>query len=281
MFLKHHESIAILAIPCCFCLSLLLLTGNVLAHDPIFSPGPHLLFKHGYELHVEFASSKQSDGTEKEQAVALKYGITGDWVVGFELPYQTGQNESDELAGVDQIIFSTKHRFWRKDALGVQQSAAFLLKLNLASSGDQVSTSTTDVLLGLTYGFESLKWYRWASIRYRYNQDRFIRNLGEMHRGDRFFIDFSAGYRAQLNDYRAADTVWLIELNGEFNQSNQLNGFEIADSGGNQWFVSPGIMWTLRNFAVKAGVQIPLYSNLNGAQPDSNYRARLEFEWHL
>jgi len=41
------------------------------------------------------------------------------------------------------------------------------------------------------------------------------------------------------------------------------------------------IFWTQLNFAVKAGVQIPVYSNLNGDQDDSDYRARAIIEWHL
>jgi len=40
-------------------------------------------------------------------------------------------------------------------------------------------------------------------------------------------------------------------------------------------------MWTLRNFAIKSGIQAPIISNLNGDQARSDYRARLEFEWHL
>ena len=53
-------------------------------HDPIFSPGPHVLFKDGFEIHAEFAQSEQGVEGQKEQAVALKYGLSGDWVVGIE-----------------------------------------------------------------------------------------------------------------------------------------------------------------------------------------------------
>ncbi len=125
-----------------------------------------------------------------------------------------------------------------------------------------------------------MKWYRWASIRYRFNQDRSFNNGNELQPGDRLFVDFAGGYRSQVNDYREADSVWLLELNGEYGRRNGEKGVGIIDSGGSQWFVSPGIMWTLRNFAIKAGMQIPVFSNLNGVQNDSDYRARLEFEWH-
>ena len=51
--------------------------------------------------------------------------------------------------------------------------------------------------------------------------------------------------------------------------------------GGDQWFLSPGLMWTLRNFAVKTGVQLPLYDDLAGNQDADDYRALVELEWHL
>jgi hypothetical protein len=256
-------------------LASLVVTTSVFAHDPIFSPGPHVLFKDGIEAHVELATASQGDETEHEQALALKYGITGDWVVGIELPYHS-QRDEDRRRGIGDISLSTKYRFWRRDSLALQETAAILVKVKLDTAGNEVGTGTTDPLIGLSYGYESLKWYRWASVRYRFNQ-----NHGELQRGNRWMIDLAAGYRAQVNDYRAADTVWLLELNGEYSQRSALNGIEINASGGNQWFISPGLMWTKRNFALKTGVQIPIYSSLNGEQSRADYRARLEFEWHF
>lgn len=259
----------------------LLAIGTAFAHDPVFSPGPHVLFKDGVELHASFFESEQGDGTESEQVVALKYGLSGDWVGGIELPYETNKNISGTEQGLGDITLSTKYRFWRNDTLGAQESAAIIAKVKLDTGNNQVGSGTTDSLLGFTYGYESLKWYRWTSVRYRFNQTRAIENQGSLQRGDRLFVDFAGGYRPEVNDYREADTVWLLELNGEYSQRNGINGVDVNSSGGSQWFISPGLMWTKRNIAIKAGVQIPVYSNLNADQSDSDYRARLEFEWHL
>jgi hypothetical protein len=51
--------------------------------------------------------------------------------------------------------------------------------------------------------------------------------------------------------------------------------------GGNQWFLSPGLMWTYRNFAVKAGIQLPIFDDLAEDRHQGEYRARLELELHL
>lgn len=261
--------------------SLLGLSGNAYCHDPVFSPGPHVLFEGGKELHIEFHHSERGDETENEVAIAFKYGITGDWLAGLELPYQYLKESEERNDGVGDITLSTKYRFWRHDTLGVQESMAVLFKIkpDTASSGREPSlgSGTTDAVAGLTYGYESLKWYRWASVRYRRNG-----KTGEgIHRGDKFLVDLAGGIRLTPPDYWKPDTVWFLELNGEINQRTEQDGRELTNSGGQEWFISPGLMWTERNFAIKAGVQLPVMSDLNGEQDGSDYRARLEFEWHL
>ncbi len=276
MFVKNQSMCLFLR----FCVWLLF-TANVYGHDPLFSPGPHVLFKSGTEIHTEFVQSKQGDERESQQAIALKHGLSGDWVVGLELPYDTVKDEFSTQKGIGDITLSSKYRFWRKDTLGVQETAAIIAKIKLDTGDKQVGSGTTDTLLGFAYGYESLSWYRWASIRYRFNQNRSIQNLGDLYRGDRLFVDFAAAYRSNINNYREIDRVWLLELNGEYSERNSINDVDLNNTGGSQWFVSPGIMWTLRNFAIKAGVQIPVFSNLNGEQDGTDYRARLEFEWHM
>ncbi|MCH9017511.1 MAG: hypothetical protein IIB89_07115 [Chloroflexi bacterium] len=73
----------------------------------------------------------------------------------------------------------------------------------------------------------------------------------------------------------------MLELNGEITDRAELNGNSLVNSGGTEWFISPGIFWSKRNFAIKAGVQIPVASDLNGTQGKSDYRLKASFEWHL
>ena len=99
--------------------------------------------------------------------------------------------------------------------------------------------------------------------------------------GDKWLLDISGGWRPTPPVYTEPDTVWLLELNGEITNHAEINGNSLADSGGTEWFISPGIFWTHRNFAIKSGIQIPVASDLNGSQEKSNYRFKATFEWHL
>lgn len=267
------------------CLFISLLTsGNTtpaLAHDPVFGVGPHVLFKGGVEIAVEIEHDKAGDERETGVGLELTYGLTGDWAIGADLPYRHKRVAGADNAGAGDLALFTKYRFWRRDSLGLQESAAVLLKVktNSARSGGNpvLNPGATDTLLGLAYGYEGRRWYRWASIRYRYNG----RNDLGLKRGNMIKLDLVGGIRPTPTGYLEPDTVWLLELNGEYRQRSNLNGAIIANSGGNEWFISPGIFWTKRNFAIKAGIQIPVSSHLNGNQDKSDYRAQVTFEWHM
>ncbi len=264
-------------------MGILLFFGSsvVFAHDPIFSPGPHVLFKEGIEVHVGVHREKAGSDKSDELGLELAYGLTGDWAAGIELPYLSAENGTNKANGTGDAHLFTKYRFWRNDSLGVQETAAVLLNVILANGDDKdnppLGSGATDTLLGFAYGYESLKWYRWTSLRYRQNGE----NNAGLRRGDKWLLDFVVGIRPKPPVYLKADTVLILELNAEQGQRAEHNGTALAGSGGTQWFISPGVFWTLRNFAIKAGVQLPIVSNLRVGQAESDYRAKLELEWHL
>ncbi len=259
----------------------LLISNPARAHDPVFGLGPHVLYKGGIEVAPEVHVDKKEDEQETELGLELVYGLTGDWAAGIELPYAWKDERNESASGAGDVSLFTKYRFWRQDTLGAQESAAVLLKVKTDTGDDNampaLGTGATDTILGLAYGYESLKWYRWAALRYRRNGEN---DVG-LRRGDKILFDLVGGWRPTPPSYYEPDTVWLLELNGEYGRRAEQNGAELPNTGGTEWFLSPGIFWTKRNFAVKAGVQIPIASDLNGDQGETDYRAKLVFEWHL
>lgn len=266
---------ALLAIP------LAIQSSGAFAHDPVFGIGPHVLFKDGMEAALEVHQEKAGKAKENELSLQVVYGITGDWAAGIDVPYAFKDNGMDTSRGLADLRAFTKYRFWREDSLGLQESAAVVLAIN-ADNADQkasppLGNGATDAMLGLTYGYESIKWYRWASARYKLPG----KNSANLQLGNKWLIDFVAGWRPVPPEYKKPDTVWLLELNGEMADRAESNGTALANSGGTEWFVSPGIFWTTRNFAIKSGIQIPVASDLNGTQDKSDYRFKATFEWHL
>jgi len=257
----------------------LAMTGPALAHDPIFGIGPHVLFKGGFEFHMGTGQEKADSARGTKAEGQILYGITGDWAAGIGIPYVRVEGPGGTEKGRGATNLSTKYRFWRNDMRGAQESAAVLAKVIFDDTDiDGARPDGNDYLLGLTYGYEGRKWYRWASVRRRFNSD--AANGGQ--RGDIWFVDLAGGIRFIPTEYTQPDWVWMLELNGEIteNTSSRVDGSSLR-VGGNQWFLSPGLMWTRRNVAIKAGVQIPVYNDLAASQVSDDYRAIIEFELHL
>jgi hypothetical protein len=258
----------------------LLATPTAYAHDPVFGVGPHVLYKDGFELHLGAHREKSSE-RETETELELKYGITGDWVAGIGTGYARTESSEGTDSGRGPSSLSTKYRFWRNDMFAAQESAAVFGKL-IFDDGDSshhgVKRDSNDYLLGLTYGYEGRKWYRWASVRHRINADT---NTGA-ERPNVWLVDVVGGIRFSPTEYREADWVWMLELNGEFIEHLAHGSGDVTHRvGGKQWFVSPGLMWTYSNFAVKAGVQLAVIDDLAEDQEADDYRALIELEWHL
>ncbi|MFV2056880.1 MAG: transporter [Thiohalomonadales bacterium] len=258
-----------------------LITQPAFAHDPVFGIGPHVLFKDGIEAAVTVAQDKASAEKKSGLQMEIVYGITGDWAAGIDVPFVSKENSQFSSSGISDIQAFTKYRFWREDSLGLQESAAVLLAVN-ADNGDvdakpKLGNGATDIITGLTYGYESIKSYRWASARYILPGE----SDAGFQFGNKWLIDFVVGWRPTPPEYKKPDTVWLLELNSEFADKATFNGNNVTDSGGSEWFISPGIFWTTRNFAIKSGIQIPISSSLNGTQNESDYRFKATFEWHL
>jgi len=274
--MQHKKTLKLLIM-----MMLVLASTMTQAHDPIFGIGPHVLFKGGTELAIEVGREEAGDETDSELGLELTYGLTGDWAAGIEVPYVFKDEGRESSNGLSDIKLFTKYRFWRRDSLGLQETAAILVAVNM-DNGDETDSpplgnGATDFITGLTYGYEGLEWYRWASARYVHPGE----NEAGFQLGDTWLIDFVVGWRPTLPEYTKPDTVWLLELNGEFADKAEMSGASLANSGGDEWFLSPGIFWTYRNFAIKSGIQFPISSNLNGSQAESDYRFKTSFEWHL
>jgi len=256
------------------------------AHGPLFSAAPETIFKGGTELtlgfHTEEATGTSEHETEYQVSVEGEYGLTADWEIGIDLPYSKRRLDGGgEANGIGDISLDTKYEFWGCNLPGAQYKASALLKVKLPTGDDgsmpRLGSGSTDVTTGLVTGYESRRWYWFASGIYRINTE----GAGGLEKGDKQLLSVVGGVRPILSAYKRPDTVLMPELNWERSARDTLGGAALANTGGWELFLSPVIWWTYRQLAIRGGVQIPIAHSLNGRQPTSDYRARLEFVYHF
>ncbi len=261
------------------------LAGAAEAHGPLFSPAPETIWKGGTEVTLGLHAQRATGAGEKEKEYELflegEYGITADWEIGIEIPYARKENGGGDAGGIGDIVLDTKYQFWKRDLPGAQYKAAAFLKTKLPTGDDEsqprLGSGSTDVIAGFATGYESRRWYWFASGVYRANTE----GEGGLEKGDRQFLNAVGGIRPVLTEYDEPDTVLMLELNWERAGRDELNGADLADTGGWELFLSPVFWWTYRQFAFRGGVQVPIAEGLNGRQATSDYRARADLVYHF
>ena len=255
------------------------------AHGPVFSPAPETIFKGGTQLTVGVDTERAAGaGVEEKEYKAFleaEYGITSDWEVGIVIPFTQKEENSLTASGLGDIAVDTKYQFWKRDVLGAQYKAAAFLQFELPIGDDdsrpRLGSGSTDVITGLATGYEGRRWYWFASGAYRMNTE----GEGGLEKGDKQFLNIVGGVRPILSEYDEPDTVLMLELNWERAGRDELNGATLSNTGGWTLFLSPVVWLTYRQAALRGGVQIPISEPLNGNQPDTDYRTRVELVYHF
>ncbi len=255
------------------------------AHEPIFTPGAHVHSKGGHELALEYHQGRKSGAGEKEleRELALKYeyGVTADWTIKAAIPLVDKNSNGSGSSGIGDVVLGTKYRFLRIDKPGQQFSTTALFQIKLPTGDDdrspRLGSGSTDITGGLLHGLESRRWYYNTAARYRFNTE----GGGGLDKGNKVILDLVAGVRPVLTKYKEPDTVLFLELNFENTERDQLNGSDVANTGGWELFLSPGVFWTYRVYAVTAGLQVPIAENLIGRQAASDYRFKLTTKYEF
>ena len=274
-----------------------------LAHEPLFSLGPHTLYKGGVgiEFETELRSTskllrngdKISDPLDQKATrlilpTEIIYGVSPDLALTARIPViyrtfeqtNTGDKTKKSSRGLGDIALRSKYRFWRRDSLGVQQAAAVVLGIKLPTGDDgadpPLGTGSTDFLLGLTAAHEGRRLYAFGDLRYRLNTE-----ADDLRVGDVFFYDVAVGFRPILTDYYRPDLVFLLELNGEVAQKDDRDGAADSDSGGHTVWLGPNFLLSYRNIMMKGGIRFPIVQELNGTQLGHDYESVLATEIHF
>jgi hypothetical protein len=258
-------------------------TQQARAHEPIFGIGPRTIWQHGFGLGVGLERDVTSLEGHWGLDYHLAYGITERWGVTAEI-HQEELGHQAFGSSFGNLRLRSKYRFYLNNIPGGVLHVAALGGLELPTGTTEHSAETTDLFGGLAAGYEGRRWLAFTSGRYRIN-----RPVENTDRGDIFLYDMALGLRPVKTDYYQPDVVLMAEINGQVfgemtraghrHQNGHRNQHEPLSSGGHRLLGGVGAWITYRNWAVKPGIQIPLYNTLSGSNLD--YHAVLEVEFHI
>ena len=252
------------------------------AHEPVFSIGPETIFKGGIGLESEIEYDKGASEHSTGLHYEFIFGVMENFSISGKFPYILEKKISNfaSSSGLGDIMLRGKYRFYKNDKLGASYKAALIGGIKFPTGDEEkkpsIGTGATDYFLGISAGYESRKWYYFATTRYRFNNKN-----GVIEKGDVFLYDIAFGLRPVKRSYYEYDLVFLIEFNGEYINNDMIFDFADNNSGGDIIYIGPTFLWSMRNWMIKGGIQFPIFQNLNGTQEEEDFRNVLAVELHF
>lgn len=255
--------------------SLAVPSGDIARHEPIFGLGPRTIWDDGWGLEVGL----DRDKADREESWGLDYhvlyGLTVNWSVTAEM-HQVLTGTGDHTSGLSDLMLRSKYRFFHNDVPGGVYHAAVLGGVEFpTATGGLSAEASTDVFGGLSGAYEGRRWLLFLTGRYRVNSE----GADNVRPGNAFLYDAALGLRPVLTGYYQPDVVLMGELNGQVFGRREVNGAEVVGSAGDRLLASFGLWVTYRNWALKPGIQMPVYNDVPGGHLD--YRFVVAAEVHL
>lgn len=96
--------------------------------------------------------------------------------------------------------------------------------------------------------------------------------------------DASFQYRLwprQFNGGVPAFFYGVLETNLVHTAGDRMNGADVANTGGTQWFLSPGLQYVSVHYVLETAVQLPIARSMNGSALRDDYIFHIGFRTHF
>ena len=257
-------------------------------HGPAFSLSTPTLGEGQWQSDTSVLAIGTEEGTAFMFREWFGYGLTEDVQLTLGFPLVPGEVEELQLknpprtrgmgmmGAFDMVEPGVLWRFDKRYPGGGQRyESTVMLNAGIPTTDERGGVGVgPSVHATITTGYASRDWYWWAGAGYERYFER-----GDDRLGDLPYLTAAVGYRPPIfqQDYPKPDIRFFIEGLAEFPQENTIDGRDDPNSGGTRVMVGPSVLGLFGPYGIEAGVLFPVYQDLDGDQPEENYRAMIDF----
>lgn len=247
------------------------------AQAQIVAPAGRTLFNHGIMVRSVVRFDNFSTGVpglrirRMTNPYALIWGAHTNVSVSVVVPLVTirvrssvapAQNFTTTSAGDGRIF--VRYDAWVKDVPSGSTRLSPEMGVKLPSGG-AFSSGSTDYIPGLVFSHVRNPHWWIADVVFT----RTTTGSNDVRMGNRWQYDLAYVYQAWPRGGMGTPSVLLVlELNGESRDFARAGGVQLANSGGNLLFLSPGIEYiATKRVVLEFSSPIPVRRDMNGLQP--------------
>lgn len=269
----------------------LILTGPFAAAGPINTDSALPVDEGGFLWRQQVSFLKAEDSTRDMEVITVPsvfvYGVTEKLALLGQVPYvdksleENGVERGDNGLGDSTLL--ARYEVFHLDKPAETLRAQVLAGLKFPTGEDdesdehgrlpqmlQLGSGSFDPVVGGVFSWQALQWEIDLDLVYKVKTE-----ANDFQFGDALSHDASYQYRLwpqELPERGNPSFIYgVLELNGIWAQRNEINGSDVADSGGYTLFLSPGLQYVTMRWIAEVSIQLPVIQDLNGGQLETDY----------
>lgn len=247
-------------------------------HGPVYALATPTLGRGEVSFDAAFMTLRQEDGSSPMLKYLWGYGITErvQFAISTHSPIDSAPQPartrgSSMMQGNGDIEGFIYWRFYSNAFdIGKRFDITTYLSGTIPTEDTRGGVKVGNSLhAALVAGYASRTLYFWLGGGYQYYFEKNNDRLGELP-----YMTAAFGYRPPLfkRDYPRPDWRIFIESKAEFPGRNISGGDPEMNTGGTKYLVGPTVLGLYGAWGISGGFLFPLYQDLNGAQPEENFR---------
>ncbi len=205
------------------------------------------------------------------------FGITDDWSIFFNTPFTPEIKDGRYRSrGFEDFFIQLEYAFYRIKTYFYTDQATVVANVTFPTGSIKATPPTgfgaPSIFLGATFYRTWIDWFVFtahgAVLTTSDHRTKF---------GDQFLYQFGMG--RNIASYTDNIFAWMLEVDGQYNKRNRINGLIDPNSGGNTIYVTPSLWVSTKEMLIQFGVSLPINQNLFGKQTKFDYALNFNFAW--
>lgn len=243
----------------------------------LFGFGGNMIDKGEVQLYLFADTFIGKKKTTTDVIPSVLFGITDEWSIFFNTPFtpllRDGRHKS---SGLEDFFIQLEYAFYNKSTSTYIDQATLVSNITFPTGSIHKHPPTgfgsPSLFLGGTYYRTWVDWFVFTS-------DGAVLT-GSDHRtkfGDQFL--YQMGFGRNVSSPKGWIYAWMVEVDGQYNKKNRIDGIIDDNSGGNVVYVTPSIWISSKKMLLQFGVSLPVNQNLFGKQNKFDYAFNFNFAW--